>query len=542
MAFLPTPISGAGDYLGGAFTGGLDWIGDQGMGAAKWMQQPINSSKMMGAAQALLGASGWSKTPVTAGQALGGALQGWQQGEAQGMAMQKARDEAALDKQLKDLVMGKVGGTPAARALSGPTPLTPGGASVNPTVAAPVSAASSSGGIGSLLTDPNFQAMMFLKNPTAALQTFGSLAAKTRYEPETDLGKALYEKERLMALYGADDPRVKMYDQFIDRNVVNKPKYKERKRPLGNGLVQTEVSHDDGQSWQPLGPAHYGSNPYRETTMWDSEGNEYRVPTNVWQQQGGGSQGTPGGSWGTSQGAIDPVAGTRVGPQQSAGTGLGYRKTKPLTEKEYEGLEGSIKHVGNINKMRAGLEGISGFGTGHVTGALSEYVDPGDLPGMLSSIGIEVTPETQEFMTGYSGVAATVQSTIPGVPSNFDSKTYLRQLPKPGYSLETNRMRLDHAEKVSKEMLRAKLAHFGRSGRPVPEDLLALAAEQGVSPDEITLTYEQYEKRANQMVEQFERADSDNRAADLEAILDDPNASFADKENAMQELEKLWSD
>mgnify|MGYP000417401750 CR=1 FL=1 len=160
-------------------------------------QQAIQQQSMLQAASALLSAGGPSRTPISIGQALGGALQAGQQGYAQAqqgaiqtlMAKQKLA-EGAMEQARMQAYLRALGGESGAPAVAGQggIPAIPAGAGgVPPAGSAPVAGAPAGGGMFAGLT-PEQRALLPLMKPTEAIgEAFKAAGQKAGQLSESEL-------------------------------------------------------------------------------------------------------------------------------------------------------------------------------------------------------------------------------------------------------------------------------------------------------------------------------------------------------------------
>lgn len=161
-------------------------------------QQAIQQQSMLQAASALLSAGGPSRTPISIGQALGGALQAGQQGyqQAQQGAIQnlltrQKLQEGALDlqrlKRFNEEYEKEFGGAPAVAGQNGIPAITAGAGGVPPAGSAPTAGAPAGGGMFAGLT-PEQKRLLPLMKPTEAIgEAFKAAGQKANQLTESEL-------------------------------------------------------------------------------------------------------------------------------------------------------------------------------------------------------------------------------------------------------------------------------------------------------------------------------------------------------------------
>jgi hypothetical protein len=500
------------------------------------LQNPMNRGGLLNAGAALLASGGQGKS---FGEGAGAAIQGYQQGENAAIAQQKALSDLQAEQEFNNVIGSMMGGQaatpgafrgaapagPAATMLGAAQPAAPGGAAAvppfgNTSATTPAASAVSGGGIGAMMMDPRFQMAMMKKNPAVAMQIYGSLLKKEQFEPKSDLGKLIFERDRYKAA-GANDT-VKLYDQAINK-VQSSVKYKERDVPVGRGQYQKEYSNDDGASWQPLGPTHYKSNPFVERTVYNpATAQEGKETVNAWDYvpAPGPAQGSPrtGSPQGAPQAAPQPApqgapqtapAGTpapQPQPQQQPGYHAGPRwKPEVMKEKEVDDLRGNLQLVDDLNQVERGLQHISG----PIAGRVNTFIAENKLEGLpipevavrfAKQFGIEMTPELTEAVAATRRADANLQSIIKGIPSNYDQKIFRGMNPQPGLALEANQQRLQMTRAITQQLIAAKIADAKAMGKVVPPTVEAQAKAFGIDPSTITGDPQQYMRAAQEAI------------------------------------------
>ena len=160
-------------------------------------QQAIQQQSMLQAAAALLQAGGPSRTPISIGQALGGALQAGQQGyqQAQQGAIQnlltkQKLNEGALDAQRMQAfndILRREGVLPAMAGEGGIPAMPAGAGGVPPSGSAPIATAPTGGGALSALTPQQRPLLLAMKPQDALNEMFKAAGQKANQLTDTEL-------------------------------------------------------------------------------------------------------------------------------------------------------------------------------------------------------------------------------------------------------------------------------------------------------------------------------------------------------------------
>jgi hypothetical protein len=256
-----------GLLFGGGGTGLEDYL-------SAGQQESIKNQAMLQAAAALLSAGGPSRTPISLGQALGGALQAGQQGYGQAqqgaiqnlLTGQKLREGALEQERLKRLYeewnKQYGGGTPtSAVAGQGGIPAMPMGAGgVPPAGSAPTGQREKS--IFDVF-NPEQQAIVRMMKPQDAL-TEALKAASTKYTqmtPEEIQAAGLQEKSVVYKSPSGKPEVIYRPDYQLKTTPSGAEVWVDNNNPYGGPISATKVKSDVGSGKATVSPAVTGGAP-----------------------------------------------------------------------------------------------------------------------------------------------------------------------------------------------------------------------------------------------------------------------------------------
>ena len=179
-----------GLLFGGGGTGLEDYL-------SAGQQEAIKNQAMLQAASALLQAGGPSRTPISFGQALGGALQAGQQGYAQAqqgaiqtlLAKQKLAEGAMEQSIMQNYIdaLRREGITPPVAGQNGIPPIPAGAGGVPPAGSAPTAGAPAAGGMFAGLTPEQKLLLPAMRPKEAIAEAFKAAGQKASQLSESEL-------------------------------------------------------------------------------------------------------------------------------------------------------------------------------------------------------------------------------------------------------------------------------------------------------------------------------------------------------------------